>query len=109
MARPLGAVHRQKKGRRLLRDWRPRYRAYTPDWEESVPNRARDPFTVAWLNGALMAQGGLVSRAVGDAARLGDIMEWQAVRDSLRVDPQRARGHKPDLTAPKATVRAAIL
>ena len=58
-----------------------------PDWEESVPNPARKPFTTQWLNGALMGRiAGLAAAAVADAMRLQHVAERQIVRDALGLD-----------------------
>src|SRR4029079_17942643 len=108
-ARPLRRQRRQKKGRGPLRGQRPRYRANTPDWEESVPNPAHNPFTMQWLNGALMARRGLVRGAIADAPRLRDIMERQVARDALRVDRQRARSDHAKLCPAKTAAGAAII
>src|SRR6185369_10451967 len=52
--RHLGAHAGQKKGRPSVKRGGPSYRAYMPDWEESVPNPARNTLTLKWLNAALM-------------------------------------------------------
>ena len=98
-----------KEGPRALAGQRPRYRANTPDWEESVPNPAHNPFTMQWLNGALMARRGLVRGAIADPPRLRDIMERQVVRDALRVDPQRTRRDHAKLCPAETAAGAAII
>src|SRR6266550_8708637 len=79
-----------------------------PDWEESVPNPARKSFRRQWLNGALMAKGGLPAWTIPDAPRLQHIVERQAVGDALGLDPQRARGDDVDLASPEPGTAAAV-
>src|SRR6185312_8137943 len=84
-------------------------RAQRPDWEESVPNPALLALSAEWLNEALMAGRSCGFRAIVDAARLQHIVERQAVRDSLRADPQGPRRDHFDLAIAEPGAAAAVL
>ena len=55
-----------------------------------MPNPALPLFSSQWLNAALMDGRG---RAVADPARLEHIIERQLLRNSLSLDPHRARSN----------------
>jgi hypothetical protein len=72
-----------------------------------VPTPARLPFTIDWLNAALMARRSAAGTVV-DAARLQHITERKPCRDALSIDAERPGCDHIDLGTAETGASAAI-